>query len=423
MKNICFLLLLFIAFFASCKNDKNEFTDQSPVVPQGEMHENVIPDQYILFLRQDYIKPAHDRLDWSQISNREDKKKQMEGLNRDVLAELNKWLADAEINESQVLARYTALMAGVALKIDKETMQRLSKRPEVKSIENDRRVKLPDYTVDGKDAGDADAQEVPCGITNAGGFANAGTDRWIFIVNTGIDIDHPDLNVYDWAGISTVPNKPSVDDCNGYGTHLAGVAAAKNNTIGVVGVAAGAPVIPVWVLDCDGSGNWASILGGFEHIATLCLAGDVCTFSVVEYFGEQCANFAIPYDHILGLNNAGVRFALAAGEGTMFNLAEEWEPACLNFSRVYTVTAMTCNKQFINAYQCNFGRPPVDWVATGFNVKSTWKGGVYKVLNGGGTATGIAAAHVAGIMQIRNAAPVSGGNVTVVGENYPIARR
>ena len=59
----------------------------------------------------------------------------------------------------------------------------------------------------------------------------------IAILDTGIDPDHPDLNVY--RNVSLVEGAESGDDDNGHGTHVAGIAAAKDNGEGVIGAAPG----------------------------------------------------------------------------------------------------------------------------------------------------------------------------------------
>jgi subtilisin family serine protease len=77
------------------------------------------------------------------------------------------------------------------------------------------------------------------------------TDVDIAIIDTGIDLDHPDLNVYKDFNVLE-PNKTGDDD-NGHGTHVAGVAAAKDNGIGVIG---GAPGARLWAIKaCDGEGQ------------------------------------------------------------------------------------------------------------------------------------------------------------------------
>ena len=57
----------------------------------------------------------------------------------------------------------------------------------------------------------------------------------VAIFDTGIDLEHPDLEVV--GGYSVFPDEPSVDDCNGHGTHVAGIVGAKNNGKNTVGVA------------------------------------------------------------------------------------------------------------------------------------------------------------------------------------------
>jgi len=85
-----------------------------------------------------------------------------------------------------------------------------------------------------------------------GGYRTGGQNKntWIWIVDTGIDLDHPDLNVITntYYAKSFVGGTP--DDCDGHGTHVAGIAAAKSNNYGVVGMSAGAWVVPLKVLHC-----------------------------------------------------------------------------------------------------------------------------------------------------------------------------
>ena len=92
------------------------------------------------------------------------------------------------------------------------------------------------------------AQVTPPGINIVGGGATYSGDNKVYIIDTGIDIDHPDLNVDAGSGKTFVPRTTTADDDNGHGTHCAGIVAAINNAVGVVGVAAGATVVPVKVL-------------------------------------------------------------------------------------------------------------------------------------------------------------------------------
>ena len=86
----------------------------------------------------------------------------------------------------------------------------------------------------------------------------------IAILDTGIDLTNPDLNVYN--EISFVNGTTSANDDNGHGTLVAGIAATKNNGFGVVGVAPGARLWDVKVLDSQGNGLISDIIKGVDYV-------------------------------------------------------------------------------------------------------------------------------------------------------------
>lgn len=109
-------------------------------------------------------------------------------------------------------------------------------------------------------------QVIPEGIKRIGApnatFTGSGVG--VAIVDTGIDLKHGDLTVapYGYSAYST-----SGQDDNGHGTHVAGIVAARNNSIDVVGVAPGATLYAVKVLNAQGSGTDSAIIGGLDWIA------------------------------------------------------------------------------------------------------------------------------------------------------------
>lgn len=386
--------------------------------PQSSEGE-IIPNQYLVMLREDVIPPAISYLDRTAIRSREEKGRQMEALNAKVAVELNKWLKKYELNETQILHRYTTLQVGVAVNVDEATFIRLSKDQAVATIEHDRMETLPPFILESVDRGNNRAQTTPCGITNAGGYAAAGTDRWIWIVDSGIDLDHPDLNVVTNTTYARSFVGGTADDCNGHGTHVAGTAAARDNTIGVVGVAAGAPVVPVRVFACSGGSPTSTIVNGINHVGTYDMAGDVVNLSLGGYYGSGCASGSGYLSAVTGLASGGTRVSIASGNNNA--LASNYQPGCINGTNIWTVTNMRCNKTYYNdpTYGGNRGMPPVDLIATGTSVYSTYPGGAYATMTG----TSMAAPHVSGIMQIRNAAPLTSGSVSYLSVNYPIAVR
>ena len=99
-----------------------------------------------------------------------------------------------------------------------------------------------------------------------------------WVVDTGIDLDHPDLNVdvaRSRSFVLTAPDNSTADDLNGHGSHVAGIIAAKNNDFGVVGVCAGATVIAVKILNQYGSGRSSQTIAGLDYVANNLVANKV----------------------------------------------------------------------------------------------------------------------------------------------------
>ena len=225
-------------------------------------------------------------------------------------------------------------------------------------------------------------QETPWGITrvNGGGAGNFAT-AWI--IDSGIDLDHPDLNVDTSRSFNSVGK--DADDQNGHGTHVAGTVAAIDNSIGVIGVAPGARVVSVRVLDRRGSGSTSGVIAGVDYVAANGSAGDVANMSLGGGVSD-----ALDTAVINAAQSSGVRFVLAAGnEARNANLSS---PARANGSNIFTISAFSQGDNF--ASFSNFGNPPVDYAEPGVGVLSTWKDGGYNTISG----TSMAAPHFAGIL-------------------------
>ena len=229
-----------------------------------------------------------------------------------------------------------------------------------------------------------------------GGTAYSGTNK-VYIIDTGIDTDHPDLNVDAGSGKTFVPRTTTADDDNGHGTHCAGIVAAINNDRGVVGVAAGAKVVPVKVLDKRGSGLMSTIIAGVDFVTANGIAGDAVNMSLG-------GGAYTPLDtKVIGMGAKGLFVALAAGNES--DDAENHSPARADGTNIYTVSA--CDKDRVWAYFSNYG-DHVDYCAPGVSVLSTYKGGALATMSG----TSMAAPHVCGILLATGGKPKSDGNVT-----------
>ena len=221
-----------------------------------------------------------------------------------------------------------------------------------------------------------------------------GTFATAWVIDTGIDVTHPDLNVDTARSRSFIRDTSPVDQ-NGHGTHVAGTIAAKNNTIGVVGVAPGAPVVAVRVLDRRGSGSNSGVIAGVDYVAQNGRPGDVANMSLGG--GVSTALDTAVINAAAG----GVRFALAAGNES--DNANNHSPARANGPNVYTVSAFAVGDKW--ASFSNYGNPPIDWAEPGVSIKSTWLNGGYNTISG----TSMATPHLAGLLL--TGAVRSGGSV------------
>jgi len=227
------------------------------------------------------------------------------------------------------------------------------------------------------------------------GFGN-GIGKTAWIVDSGIDFDHPDLTVDKTRSRSFVEGQTTADDQNGHGTHVAGIIGAKNNTIGVLGVASGASLVALKVLDKDGEGNLSYIIQALAYINTVAAAGDVVNMSVGGESGSDILDQQVK-------NSAakGIYFAIAAGNDN--KLANLSSPARVNASNVYTISAVDSLDNF--ASFSNYGNDAVDFAAPGVRILSTWMDNKYAYASG----TSMAAPHVAGLLLLRGRDITSSG--------------
>ncbi|MTI32833.1 S8 family serine peptidase [Xanthovirga aplysinae] len=282
---------------------------------------------------------------------------------------------------------YSFAFEGFSAHLSKKEVAKLRKDPRVAHIIQDQIISLAKPSVEG--AATSSSQEIPWGITRVGGSGD-GTGKTAWVIDSGIDMDHPDLNVDGDRSISFVTGDDSPDDANGHGTHVAGTIAAIDNDFGVVGVAAGASVVSLRVLGSDGTGDFSWTVAALDYIAANGDAGDVVNMSL----GPETP-FIDPATDAATMNLAslGVKIAIAAGNS--YDDSDLYTPAHNNHQNIYTISALAEGDFFV--YFSNYGSP-VDYIAPGFQVKSTWPGGGYNTISG----TSMASPHVAGILLLGN---------------------
>jgi hypothetical protein len=250
----------------------------------------------------------------------------------------------------------------------------------------------------GDGGGTAPAEVTPWGITRVCGSSCA-TDpvspyvAWV--IDTGIDLNHPDLNVNLSASKSFIRDT-SPDDGNGHGTHVAGtIGAVKGNGIGVIGVAPGVQLAAVRVLDRNGRGSYSDVIRGVDYVAQFGQSGDVANMSLGGGASDAL-------DSAVLAASANVKFAIAAGNSS--DDAGKYSPARVNGPNIYTISAFAQGDSF--ASFSNYGNPPIDYSEPGVSIYSTYKDGGYATLSG----TSMAAPHMAGILLLGSVE--SGGTVS-----------
>ncbi|HAN18631.1 MAG: hypothetical protein A2X13_13615 [Bacteroidetes bacterium GWC2_33_15] len=284
---------------------------------------------------------------------------------------------------------YAETLKGFCVKLSKEDAETLKNDNSIKYV-------LPDRMyVMAKPVPAPPAESIPWGITRVGYGSGVGKTAWI--IDTGVDLDHPDLTVNASRGYDFINNDALADDDNGHGSHCAGTVAAIDNTIGVVGVAAGATIVPVKVLDKRGSGAYSVIIAGVDFVGANASAGDAANMSLGGGVYEAI-DLAV-----YNASQKGIFFSLAAGNET--DDANNHSPARVNGPYIWTISAMDVNDNF--ASFSNYGNPPVDFCEPGVSIYSTYMNGGFATLSG----TSMAAPHMCGILLMTNGHPVTDGYV------------
>lgn len=285
------------------------------------------------------------------------------------------------------------------------------------------------------------SQTIPTGVRRIGCQSNT---RWInstttpidvdvAVLDTGIDLTHPDLNV--WQNVSFTGTATGNDD-NGHGSHCAGIIGAQNNGIGVVGVAPGCRLWAVKVLGSSGSGSISQVISGFDYVVQHASEIEVASMSLggAGYF--QSLQLAIQ-----NCVAKGVVVVAAAGNDTMnlygldhvLGTSDDEFPGCypecltvsalcdtdgiegglgpdVNFSGIAFRSWDDARASFSNwSEEVDSSKAAlgvvspggaVDVAAPGVNIYSTYMNGGYATMSG----TSMACPHVAGAVALYIAA-------------------
>lgn len=285
-------------------------------------------------------------------------------------------------NGGKVKVHYK-LVPAIAADIPKNKVEVLQQSPGVRRVESDVIVWALDQTLPwGVDRIDAELVHP----------ANNGTGVKVAVLDTGIDLDHPDLQV---AGQATfVAGTTTADDDNGHGTLVAGIIAARNNDTGVIGVAPEAQLYAVKVLDSYGSGLVSDIMSGLQwavdhqmQVVNMSFGGGVWPWA-----GEQA---------LANAYNAGIVLVASAGNRDSADPSGDSLVYPARYNPVISVGAT--DEQNVKLTNSSTGYT-LELVAPGANIPSTACGGGLGYLS----YTSAASAHVAGAAALLIKAGITG---------------
>ena len=285
-----------------------------------------------------------------------------------------------KVNAASIKASFASGGGGFIAALTNKQVEEIKKDSSIKTVEPDRIVALSIcFTV-------VAPTLVTWNVNKVGYGDGRGKTAWI--IDTGIDFDHPDLNVDQTRSKSFLPYVTSADDENGHGTHVAGIIGAKNNNIGVLGIAADATLVSLRVLDKDGNGTLSWIIQALSYVSANAKAGDVVNMSV----GEDEVSDALD-QQVQSIAAKGIFVAMAAGNDS--KPADQFSPGRANGDNIFTVSAVDSLDHF--ASFSNYGNDAVDFAAPGVRIQSTYKDGLYAKMSG----TSMATPHLAGLLLLK----------------------
>ena len=239
----------------------------------------------------------------------------------------------------------------------------------------------------------------------------------VAVIDSGIDLTHPDLAANVWTnpgeiasngvdddhngfvddvhGWNFIDNNADVTDGFGHGTHVAGIiGAVGNNGVGVAGIAWQVSLMVLRVQNNLGAGSTSAVIGALNY-ATMMRRDHGINVVVTNNSWESYGGLsALMQEAIRAQGDAGITFVAAAGNHATDNDVIPRYPSTYDLPNVISVAALDPYGNL--AGMSDYGVRTVDLAAPGTLIQSTWLHGSYGMLSG----TSMAAPQVSGAVAL-----------------------
>jgi hypothetical protein len=278
--------------------------------------------------------------------------------------------------------KFQNVFKGVMARLTEQQLSALSRNPNISFIEKDATVSLVEPTnVTNQISAPwgLDRIDQVTGRDSTYTYTATGSGVTAYVIDTGILASHSQFGGRVLSGFSSISGGTS--DCNGHGTHVAGTIGAAT-----FGVAKSVSLVPVRVLDCNGSGTVSGVIAGIDWVSSQATGG----LRVANMSLGGVASNAID-TAVNSLINRGVTVVVAAGN----NSADACSYSPARVPAAITVAASTSSDGF--ASYSNRGSC-IDIVAPGTSIQSAWHTSTTATNTISGTS--MASPHVAGAVAL-----------------------